>query len=236
MEIFMLRNHLAIPPDVRGWIRMAHYEGLDFTPKTDAPTSESITKQRLRLRETQKLNALLRAEAAQNEATLSSLRALVAPGSQTKPKEEPTESDAELNYPVFKFLQDKGELTGDASYPVSQTTAFVLSQLPSLKPFLGELGPRLEALKLGQDGKAGFMGEAEKGWRRERSEFVETEMRRHLEQVRGLELGEMGDVRDGEWQGDGRNLQKGEVEELEKVVGLVGGSRNEKEKSSSRGA
>jgi len=43
-----------------------------------------------------------------------------------------------------------------------------------------------------------------------------------LENVRGLELGEMGEVRDGEWQGEGRKLGKGEVDDLERVVGLVG--------------
>ena len=65
-------------------------------------------------------------------------------------------------------------------------------------------------------------GEAEKSWRRKRLEFVESETRKHLEQVRGLELGEMGEVRDGEWQGEGRRLAKGEVEDLEMVVGMVG--------------
>ncbi len=33
----------------------------------------------------------------------------------------------------------------------------------------------------------------------------------------------MGEVRDGEWQGEGRKLGKGEVEDLERVVDMVGG-------------
>ena len=51
---------------------------------------------------------------------------------------------------------------------------------------------------------------------------MERETRRHLENVRGLELGEMGEVRDGEWQGEGRKLGKGEVEDLEKMVEMIG--------------
>jgi len=47
-----------------------------------------------------------------------------------------------------------------------------------------------------------------------------------MEDVRGLELGEMGEVRDGEWQGEGRKLGKGEVEDLERVVGMVSGANS----------
>lgn len=65
-----------------------------------------------------------------------------------------------------------------------------------------------------------------KSWRRERLEYVEGATRRHLETVQGLELGRDGEVRDGEWQGEGRTLARGEVEGLEKVVSLLGGEAN----------
>ncbi|KAK7754200.1 hypothetical protein SLS62_003777 [Diatrype stigma] len=61
-----------------------------------------------------------------------------------------------------------------------------------------------------------------KSWRRERLEYVESATRRHLETVQGLELGRDGEVRDGEWQGEGRTLGRGEVEGLERVVSLLG--------------
>ena len=64
--------------------------------------------------------------------------------------------------------------------------------------------------------------EARKSWRRERLEYVETAARKHLENVRGLELGKNGEVRDGEWQGEGRSLGSGEVDGLEKVVSILG--------------
>lgn len=95
--------------------------------------------------------------------------------------------------------------------------------MPALKALLADLGPRVEGLVGGGGDGGALVGEEEKSWRRERVEFVEREARRHLESVRGLELGEMGEVRDGEWQGEGRKLGKQEVEDLERVVGIVAG-------------
>jgi len=79
---------------------------------------------------------------------------------------------------------------------------------------LRNLAPDLAAAE-GVDG-------AKEGWRRERLEYVEGAAKRHLEHVRGLELGRNGQVLDGEWQAAGRNLAKGEVEGLEKVVAILG--------------
>jgi kinetochore protein Mis12/MTW1 len=217
LEIYALRNILSVPLEVRDWVRLSHYEGLSFKGHEDAPSSESISMQRRKLREMQKLHSLLLAERAKNEATIASLKAVLL---NQGPKKEPGTEEQE-QYPAFAFLQNKGELTGDVSHPVQTSTSFALSQLPALKSVLENLRPRLNELANG-DGKQGSVGEEEKSWRRERLEFVEKETRRHLENVRGLELGEMGEVRDGEWQGEGRKLGKGEVEDLERVVGMVG--------------
>ncbi|PVH86957.1 hypothetical protein DL98DRAFT_640686 [Cadophora sp. DSE1049] len=217
LEIYALRNILSVPPEVRDWIRLSHYEGLSFVQDGQAPNTESVTLQRRKLRETQKLHALLRAESARNEATIRSLKSLLL---NEVEKAEPGLEEAQTSAP-FAFLQKKGELTGDVKHPVTTTTEFTISQLPSLKSLLEDLRPRLGELANG-GGKEGLVGEEEKSWRRERLEFVERETKRHLENVRGLELGEMGEVRDGEWQGEGRKLGKGEVEDLERVVGMVG--------------
>jgi kinetochore protein Mis12/MTW1 len=216
MELWAFRNILSVPPEIRDWVRLSHYEGLNFMQDYDAPNTESVTMQRKKLRETQKLHSLLLAEKARNEATISSLKALLL---NQVPKKEPDEEEI---YPAFAFLENKGELTGDGAHPVTTTTSFALSQLPALKSILENFRPRLKELANG-NGKEGLVGEEDKTWRRERLEFVEKEARRHLENVRGLELGEMGEVRDGEWQGEGRKLGKGEVEDLERVVGMVGG-------------
>lgn len=213
-EVYALRNILSVPPEVRNWVKLGHYEGLNFIVGEDAPSSESISLQRRKLRETQKLHALLEAETARNDATISALRTLLSGQGMKKESED----ESMVTEPPFAFLQKKGDLTGDGKLPISTTTSFTLSQLPALKSLLKDLQPRLKELKSG-----GQVGEGEKSWRRERLEFIETETRRHLENVRGLELGEQGEVRDGEWQGEGRKLAKGEVEDLERVVGLVAG-------------
>lgn len=218
LEIVALRSILSVPPEVRDWVRLSHYEGLSFATDADAPNTETVSLQRRKLRETQKVHALLRAETARNEATIKSLKALLL---NQVPKTEPG-LEGEQTDPAFAFLQDRGGLTGDVKHPVTTTTEFTLSQLPALKSLLENLQPRLGELANG-NGKEGLVGEEEKSWRRERLEFVERETKRHLENVRGLELGEMGEVRDGEWQGEGRRLGKGEVEDLERVVGMVGG-------------
>ncbi|CZT08981.1 hypothetical protein WAI453_001418 [Rhynchosporium graminicola] len=218
LEIYALRNILSVPAEVRDWVRLSHYEGLSFVQDEQAPNTESVTLQRRKLRETQKLHALLRAESARNEATIRSLKALFL--NQVEKKESGLE-EAQTSAP-FAFLQKRGELTGDVTHPVTTTTDFTISQLPALKSLLENLKPRLGELADG-GGKEGLVGEEEKSWRRERLEFVEKETRRHLEHVRGLELGDMGEVRDGEWQGEGRKLGKGEVEDLGRVVGMVDG-------------
>ncbi|CAG8971308.1 hypothetical protein HYALB_00001475 [Hymenoscyphus albidus] len=210
LEIYALRNILSVPAEVRTWVRLSHYEGLNFSYDKDAPNVESVTVQRKRLRETQKLQRMLETEVERNDATIAALKGLLG-------KKEGAEGE---DYPSFAFLQNKGELTGDVSKPVTTTTSFALSQLPALKALLANLQPRLEKLTNG-NGKEGLVGEEEKSWRKGRLEFVEKETRKHLENVRGLELDGMGEVRDGEWQGEGRKIGKQEVEDLEKVVGMV---------------
>ncbi|TGO60455.1 hypothetical protein BCON_0035g00310 [Botryotinia convoluta] len=223
MEIYLLRNVFAVPPDVRDWIRLSHYEGLDFRSVEEngagadgVPTSETVTFQRKRLRETMKLNAVLRAEKERNERTIAALKGIISPSQSSAKKTVKAEDDER---PSLAFLQKKGNLTKDGKHPIATTTEFALAQLPALKQLLDNLGPRLKELSEG-DGMAGMVGEQEKSWRRERLEFIEKETRRHLENVRGLELGSQGEVRDGEWQGEGRKLGNGEVEDLEKVVGM----------------
>lgn len=58
-------------------------------------------------------------------------------------------------------------------------------------------------------------------------EYIEKQTKRHLEKKRGLELGKQGEVIDGEWQGGGRVLGKGEVLNLERVMSVVAGEGEE---------
>ncbi|RYO81548.1 hypothetical protein DL766_000254 [Monosporascus sp. MC13-8B] len=307
-EIYVLRNILCVrPADVRDWIRLSHYEGLDFssssaaatssaitgttsaddataadgdkemrengdgegiaTASPDVPTLEGINGLRRKLRESMRLNALLTAEQARNERLLRDLRRLVGAPADSKVKRESTSTavaritvDDSSSVPrddddaadaggsgksPFAFLHRKADLAAEAGpdAPLGTTTAFTLSQMQALRALsasLRTLAPDLapppgnsslssaSASMAVDDGDG--VGEAEEGeknrkksWRRERLEYVEGAARRHLESVQGLELGRGGEVRDGEWQGGGRSLARGEVEGLERIVSLLGG-------------
>ncbi|TVY78126.1 Kinetochore-associated protein, partial [Lachnellula suecica] len=108
LELWALRNVLTVPADVRDWVRLAHHDGLNFEQARDehAPSAESVTMQRRKLRETQKLHALLVAETARNEATIASLKALLGEKTTGAKKEE--DAEVEGTYPAFAFLKDRG--------------------------------------------------------------------------------------------------------------------------------
>lgn len=224
MEIFALRNMLAVPDDVRDWVRLRHYDGVNLEIKADAPTEESVKKLRLKARESQRLNRLLLAESNKTAKLIEQLRA--SKGELPSVKIE-REGDSSKTPSPFAFLGQRGELAdGSASAPISTTTAFALSQLPALRQLLATLQPQMKQLaerkkadpNLARD-ESGT--EQEKSERRKRVEYIESQTRRHLEQVAGLELGKMGEVVDGEWQGTGRQLNRGEVEDLERIAAMV---------------
>jgi kinetochore protein Mis12/MTW1 len=224
--------------------RLCEPQGLNFAPSLspDAPTLESITLQRRKHQETLRLHRLLQAEAARNAALIQQLKGLLSyapqntpfqtPSSQMAPKIQPQDKDiteAEEAYPAFGFLERKGDLANSsAATPLSTTTAFALSQLPAMKSLLADLRPALRSLSSPQSHAPDpNLAAEEKGWRKERLEYVESQTRRLHENVRGLELGPQGAVRDGEWQEEGRRVGRWEVDALERVVGLVSGSGEE---------
>lgn len=243
-----MRNILCVKPDDRDWLRLGHYEGLNFdnlpsstaskenseggpdsmdmdTP--DRPTVESVNRLRRRLQASQKLNTMLHAEKARNDALLGELRSLVGkvsakgPRASGAPAEGGDEAQAGATKPPFAFLHDRGDLTlADANTPLTTTTAFSLSQLQALRALSTSLSSILPNLQ----GAGGDEGGARRTWRKERVEYVEGAARKHLESVRGLELGKDGEVRDGEWQGEGRRFAGGEVAALEGIVNALGGS------------
>lgn len=234
-----MRNILCVKPDDRDWLRLGHYEGLNFdnlpanTPSRDddgsmdvdtpdRPTVESVNRLRRRLQASQKLNTMLNAEKARNDALLGELRALVGRVGAVK---DESRGGKEAGKPPLAFLHDRGDLTlADANTPLTTTTAFSLSQLQALRSLstsLSSILPNLQAGR-GDDDEGG--GGARRTWRKERVEYVEGAARKHLEQARGLELGRDGEVRDGEWQGEGRRFAAGEVAALEGVVSALAGS------------
>ncbi|TLS23204.1 uncharacterized protein PpBr36_05883 [Pyricularia pennisetigena] len=265
-EIWVMRNILTVRPDDRDWIRLSHYEGLDFSAASkrriaagtepgldgaadaegtegekepsnqtgaggqgqdedaagtgsDAPTLASVARLRRRLQASQKLNVMLHAERARNAKLLQELREFLH--GKSGPAAVKVENDESQDKPNMAFIRSKGDLTvGDAETPLTTTTAFSLSQLQALRALSTSLRTMMPDLMQSADGAD--QGDTKKSWRTERLEYVEGSTRRHLENVRGLELGPSGYVRDGEWQGEGRSLAKGEVEGLERIAGVLG--------------
>lgn len=224
-------------------MRLSHYAGLEF-PATedddgdanDKPTTESITALRRRLQASQKLNAVLESEKAHNEALLRRLRSLLGVDSDATKTEEDQQnamdqdgtSVAATTTKPFSFLRDRGGLEeSGGEQPITTTSEFTLSQLQSLRALSGSLRKLLPELSVPGDNDAAASSTTEKentsstSWRRERAEYIESSSRKYLETVTGLELGPRGEVRDGEWQGEGRGLNKGEVEGLEKVAAML---------------
>lgn len=225
-ELYTMRNILTVAPADQPFVRLAHYDGLDFggaAAQDDRPTGESVTALRRRVHASQRLHVALEAERAQNEALLRKLREAVGVHGDAVKKEDPEDGTAatEGRTSAFGFLRDRRGLEeAGTEQPITTTTEFILSQLQalrslssSLQTILPDLGPSDEDPGQAAGGKS---------WRRERLEYVEGSSRKYLEASRGLELGAQGEVRDGEWQGEGRRLAKGDVEGLERVAAMLG--------------
>lgn len=245
-ELYTMRNIITVRPQDQPFMRLTHYEGLDFSAATaanpDRPTTESVNALRRRLQASQRLHVALQTERARNEALLRKLRAsmgLPQGGAGTEVKKE---DSAEPQTSAFGFLRDKRGLEEEvgADQPITTTTEFTLSQLQALRALSTSLRTILP--DLGGDDAAQDEDNAEqsapinKSWRRERSEYVESASRKYLEGPRGLELGKQGEVRDGEWQGEGRRLTKGEVESLEKAAALLRSEPQEGDAANAGGA
>ncbi|KAK5013661.1 Mis12 protein-domain-containing protein [Cryomyces antarcticus] len=219
LEIYVLRNVLAVPDDVASWVRLDHYKNLDFTPqKADDPTLESIQLLRRKLQETEKLQVTLQAEAARNEALIQQLQFLLSGSPSTAFKTEPSSSPTHDSMSArpsapFAFLTSTpaakplGVSTTTARNPLTQNTTFALAQLPALRNLLASLRPKLTALP---DAPVGD----EETVAGERRAYIESQTRRHLER-RGVDL----DAEDSV--GQGRRIGPEEVRAIEAIVGAL---------------
>ncbi|RYP47418.1 hypothetical protein DL768_006533 [Monosporascus sp. mg162] len=206
-------------------------------------TAEHARNERL-LRDLRRLVAAPADSKVKRESTSTTpARPTIDDHNNSLPRDDDADAGGSKKSP-FAFLHRKADLAAEAGpdAPISTTTAFTLSQMQALRALstsLRTLGPDLapapgrdspsspsssSASMADDDGGDGDKrSKRKKSWRRERLEYVEGAARRHLESVQGLELGRRGEVRDGEWQGGGRSLARGEVEGLERIVSLLGG-------------
>lgn len=218
---------MTVRPQDQPFMRLAHYEGLDFAAlegqqAPDRPTTESVTALRRRLHASQCLNTALEAERARNDALLTKLRSAlgVVPGNvKSEEGQTPVADDS-----PFGFLRNKTSLQdAGADKPIATTAEFTLSQLQALRALSTSLRTLIPDLKPTEPDTDNPEMEADNphSWRRERVGYVESASRKYLENSRGLELGAQGDVRDGEWQGEGRKVTRGDVENLEQVMTML---------------
>ncbi|EFX03117.1 mind kinetochore complex component [Grosmannia clavigera kw1407] len=220
-ELYVMRNILCVQPEDRDWIRLAHYEGLDFGEvggegeggergeeqgKDLPPSDVAIARLHRRLQASLQLGSLLEAETARNDVMLAQLRVLAGVTTEAEAeagagadvaKSEPSPEPASH----FGFLLDRGPLTeSDVAAPLTTTTAFALSQLPALRQLSGtlrQMAPGLEDRSTSISAKADNEHDDPhdpKSWRRERLEYVEGATRKHLERTRGLGLGRHGEL------------------------------------------
>ncbi|KAL3963645.1 hypothetical protein ACCO45_000649, partial [Purpureocillium lilacinum] len=267
-ELYTMRNILSVRPDDQPYMRLAHYDGLDFSGAgtttiqegqgeqgrqqggvdPDRPTSESVTALRRRLQASQRLQAALEAERARNDVLLRRLRGVLGVRDDDDDDDAPVKTEdagaaqgeGDDQEPAsscapLKFLSDKGTLEdGGTDQPVTTTAEFALSQLQALRalstslrtllPDLGALDDDTAAAADADDNDNEDEQAAVKGsktWRRQRAEYIEASSRKYLERAGGLELGPRGEVRDGDWQGQGRGLGREEVEGLERAAAVL---------------
>ncbi|KAG5300437.1 Mis12 domain-containing protein [Histoplasma ohiense] len=228
-EIYVLRNILTVPEDLLGWVRLTHYEKLSLGPSApNAPTLESITLQRQKLRETRKLQRALRQEADRNDAIIAQLRSILlrdthAPASpDRKGAATPAISSqlATADAPDLSFLFADttarrlriGDTADPSHKPITTNTTFILSQLPALRAMLTQLRPKLSTLPRSA-------GEIELDPKREeRRDYIESRTRMHL-----MRNGELGGAEDGHGAVvAGRRVEAEEVRALEGVVEMLG--------------
>ncbi|WEW54632.1 hypothetical protein PRK78_000052 [Emydomyces testavorans] len=220
-EIYVLRNILTVPEELVRWVRLSHHENISFDPLPEnAPTPESITIQRKKLRETRKLNYLLKQECARNDVILAQLRSMLSapesPTSNQNQTEDHPSPGLNSHLPNLSFLMDDpsakrlnvGDNIGPSHTPITTNTTFLLSQLPALRAILTQLRPKLATLSTTAD----HVGESD-AKREERRQYIDGRISLYLERTGELGAGQ-GVVR-------GRRVDVKEVQALESVVGML---------------
>ena len=223
----------------------------DPTNPTPHITTETLLALRQKLQETRKLHAALAAEKARNDALISQLRTLLSlqkpnndpnagPQTQTSNGTAPTQTFSFLTeQPSAKSLgisfaspnenTDSTSTTSNpTANPLSESTQFLLAQLPHLRRHLATLRPHLAT---SGSNAAAVEVDLQGDVLAERKAYIESQTRRALERrgvdVNGVAGGSVGGVGSG---GDGvirRPAGAEEVMALEAVVEALGAGGND---------
>ena len=228
LEIYTLRNLLTVSnlkedEGLERWVMLDHYKGINTNGQTadESLTPETIATLWRKVQETEKLHAMLKAEAARNEAILAHLRPLSLQSTADTQRKSLLQSSSPIkttdqSQPSFSFLTNVSSASTlgiDAHSdrkPLAQNTRFTLSQLPALKTLLQELRPHIASLP-----RAGPGGEAV----RARQAYIETQSRRAMAR-KGVNSDGTASIG---VESLGRPVGVEEVSALEAIVGAFGG-------------
>lgn len=213
-EIYTLRNILAVGHEEESlarWVRLEHYKSLELDSSTLKITPEELLQQRRKVQETAKLNAMLKAEEARNQAVIAQLRTLTGqPASTSQQANQPSETTSS----PFSFLTTSTH-TSTTAQPLSQNLQYAIAQLPALRELLSQLKSSLSSLPAARQAR-----QDENSVEAKRRGYINAQSRRALEK-RGVDVsGQSG----AGVAGAGRRVAAEEVQGLESVVQALGGA------------
>jgi kinetochore protein Mis12/MTW1 len=192
-------------------VRLEHYKNLELDSSTTTITPEELLQQRRKVQETAKLNAMLKAEEARNQAVIAQLHTLT--GQQhNNPQQQPAEPTDQASAP-FSFLTSSPH-TSTTTQPLSQNLQYAIAQLPALRELLAQLKASLQSLPAARQTRLD-----ENSLEAKRRGYINAQSRRALDK-RGVDASGLG----GEAvAGAGRRVAAEEVQGLESVVQALGG-------------
>lgn len=186
-------------------MRLEHYKNLDVQRESSESVSpEELQMQRRKVQETAKLNAMLKAEEARNQAIILQLKGLLGDPSAAGSDEAP-----------FGFLASS-QHTSTTSQPLNQNLRYALSQLPALRELLDQLKTSLASIPSARH--------VESDEDAKRRGYIDSQSRRALER-RGIEAGDAGQSAAGA----GRRVGQDEIAGLEAVAQALGGGEKMEE-------
>ena len=213
-EIYTLRNILAVGHEEESlarWVRLEHYKNLELESSTNNITPEELLQQRRKVQETAKLNAMLKAEEARNQAVIAQLRNLTG---QQSDNSQPASGATDGTTAPFSFLTSSPH-TSTTAQPLSQNLQYAIAQLPALRELLAQLKTSLSSLPAARQTRLD-----ENSLEAKRRGYINTQSRRALEK-RGVDASGRGAEAVA---GAGRRVAAEEVQGLESVVQALGGA------------
>jgi kinetochore protein Mis12/MTW1 len=191
-------------------VRLEHYRNLELDSSASTLTPEELLQQRRKVQETAKLNAMLKAEEARNQAVIAQLQSLV--GGQPSTTSQAPGADAAANPSPFSFLTTSPH-TSTTTQPLSQNLQYAIAQLPALRVLLAQLKTSLSSLPAARQVRLD-----ENSMEAKRRGYINAQSRRAMEK-RGVDVGGQGSE-----VGRGRRVAAEEVQGLESVVQAMGGA------------